>query len=619
VTHLTPPAQPPCKQRAHRVTRALRISLLVIVLGMGLIGTFVTWLNWPAEEPVRAARVVGPELRDVDQVAIPSVTFTDVTREAGISFVHENGAYGDRLLPETVGSGCALFDFDGDQDVDILLINARRWPDDPRPQTGGPATMALYRNDGDWSFVDVTRQAGLAVPCFGMGAAAGDYDNDGDIDLFVSAVGPNHLFRNDAGRFTDVSKSARITGAADQWSTGCAWFDYDRDGRLDLFVCNYVHWSKQLDLAQHFTIDGTARAYGPPIAFGGTFPSLYHNEGNGRFADVSKETHIEIKNSATGAPMAKSLGVIPVDLDADGWIDIVVANDTVRNFVFHNQQGRQFDEIGVASGLAYDTQGQARGAMGIDAAQFRDDGTMGVVVGNFANEMTAIYASLGDPLQYFDAAVASGLGPLTRLELTFGIFFWDYDLDGRLDLLATNGHIEPEIRTVQQSQHYAQRPTLFWNAGAEHSAEFLRVPAASCGADSFRPLVGRGSAYADLDADGDLDVLISANGQAPRLLRNDQALGHHWLRLHLVGTTCNRDAIGARVELHAGDRVLRRRVMPTRGYLSQSEPTITFGLGAARAVERVTIRWPDGRVQEIDALPVDQTHVVRQPTIPPRF
>lgn len=599
--------------RDQRVARAIRRSLMVVACGALLAGAVAVWVNWPnhPKETVQA-EVVLPDLRHIDRDQLPSVSFVDVTQKAGITFVHQNGATGQKLLPETMGSGCALADFDQDGDADILLVNSTYWPSDPRAKHRPLPTMALYRNDGNWQFADVTKESGLAVSFYGMGAAVGDMDNDGDTDLFVSAVGSNHLFRNDGGTFVDVTRQAGVAGTDDQWSSGCAWFDFNNDHFLDLFVCNYIQWSRERDLAQDFTLDGSSRAYGPPIAFGGAFSYLYRNNGDGTFTEVAKEMGLQVASPATGVAVGKSLGVAPVDLDRDGWMDIIVANDTVQNFVFHNEHGKSFREIGTESGVAFDSRGHARGAMGIDTACFRGDETTGVAIGNFANEMTALYVSVGDPLQFFDAAITTGIGPPSRLELTFGIFFWDFDLDGRLDLLAANGHLEQNIQTVQESQTYEQPPRIFWNAGPDQESEFVRVPESRCGGDLCRPMVGRGSAFADLDSDGDLDVLITANGRAPRLLRNDQQLGHHWVRLRLIGLQCNRDAIGARIELHSAGRVPRRTVMPTRSYLSQSELPVTFGLGAATAVDRVIIHWPDGSTQQLDSPQVDQLHVVQQ-------
>ncbi len=605
--------KPYVSRRELRDRRAFRSSLVVIGVVAVIVMVAIIRLNLPkGHAEIKQSDLALPELRTAPVEQLPRVTFTDVTEAAGIHFVHENGADGDKLLPETMGGGCALFDYDGDNDLDILFVNASRWPWDARPAPSSPPTLALYRNEGDWKFAEVTQEAGLAVSCYGMGAAVGDYDNDQDLDLFVSTVGPNRLFRNDGGRFVETTDSAGVAGAHDQWSSGCSWLDYNNDGRLDLFVCNYIRWSREIDMTQHFSLDGVHRAYGPPLAFEGAYPYVYRNDGDGHFTDVSQEMGVQVSNPATGVPMAKSLGVAPMDLDSDGWLDVVVANDTVQNFVFHNEQGTRFEEVGAAVGVAFDNMGNARGAMGIDAARFRNDDSVGIVIGNFANEMTGLYVSLDQSLQFFDAALATGLGPPTRRELTFGIFFFDYDLDGRLDLLSTNGHLEEEIHRVQESQHYEQPPHLFWNAGLERDCEFMEVPTDKCGADLTRPMVGRGSAYGDLDGDGDLDLLLTSSGGAPRLLRNDQQLGNHWLRVQLHGSQGDRTALGARVELLAGDRRLVRDVMSTRGYLSQSEPTVTFGLGLTTQVDRIVVHWPRGSTQTLERPEIDRLLVIEQ-------
>jgi hypothetical protein len=321
---------------------------------------------------------------------------------------------------------------------------------------------------------------------------------------------------------------------------------------------------------------------------------------------------VQITNPATGVPMAKSLGVAAVDLDADGWPDLVVANDTVQNFVFHNERNGTFTEIGARAGIAFDAYGNSRSAMGIDAADFRNDGSLGVAIGNFANEMTALYVSQQAPLQFADEAIVAGIGPASRSALTFGVLFFDYDLDGRLDLLTANGHIEDEINKVQASQQYLQPPHLFWNAGAAGRASFVSAPPRATDG-LFRPMVARGAAVADIDGDGDLDVVLTAVRGAPRLLRNDQRSGHHWLRLVLTGTHANRDAIGSVIEVRAGGETLRRTVMPTRGYLSQSELPVTIGLGAAARVDEVRIRWPDGSVQIVHDVAVDAPTRILQP------
>jgi hypothetical protein len=436
---------------------------------------------------------------------------------------------------------------------------------------------------------------------YGMGAAVGDYDNDGKVDVFISALGQNRLFHNDGdGKFRDVTAEAGVGGDDAQWSTCCGWFDYDNDGDLDLFVGNYVKWSREYDEGQNFQLTGGGRAYGRPQNFEGTLPYLYQNEGGGRFREVAKEAGLAIRNPHTGVPLAKSLGVVFADLDEDGWIDILVANDTVQNFLFHNQQGGTFREIAATSGIAFDMNGNARGAMGIDVARFRARDVLGVAIGNFANEMTALYVAYGDKMQFMDEAIPTGLGPVTRTSLTFGLFYFDYDLDGRLDLLTANGHLEEDINRVQPSQHYEQPPHLFWNCGPKADTEFLPVRESHSGPDLFKPLVGRGAAYADIDADGDLDVLVTAAGQPPRLLRNDQKLGHHWLRCKLVGTQSNRDAIGARIEVELENGVLCRQVMPSRSYLSQVELPVTFGLGSNSTAHRMTVYWPRGAKQEVE-------------------
>jgi len=440
----------------------------------------------------------------------------------------------------------------------------------------------------------------------------GDYDNDGDRDLFVSAVGPNRLFRNDGDHFVDVTSDAGVAGGADDWGTSCSWFDYNNDGLLDLFVCNYLRWSREIDSAQAFQLVGGGRAYGAPANFEGTHNQLYRNDGDGQFTDVSEAAGIQITNPATGVPVAKSLGVAPIDLDRDGGIDLIVANDTVQNFLFHNQGDGTFEEIGALAGIAYDSAGNARGAMGMDAAFPHNDGTLAVAIGNFATEMTAFYCADEDPLQFVDTAIANGLGPATRLELTFGIFFFDYDLDSRLDLLCANGHLEDEINKVQISQHYEQPPQLFWNCGPDSKTEYVPVNPANVGPDLHKRMVGRGSAFADIDNDGDLDALLTGVGTPPRLLRNDQQLDNHWLRFHLQGTRCNRDAIGAWIEIEIDGQLLRRQVMPTRSYLSQSEAPVTFGLGKATSIESARVTWPDGTTAEIEISEVDQVVEVIQ-------
>lgn len=542
---------------------------------------------------------------------IPTVKFTDVTSAAGIKFIHQNGAYGDKLLPETMGGGVAFLDYDHDGHQDLLFINSTYWPGHVPPGTQ-PPTVALYRNDGRGRFTDVTAGSGLDVSCYGMGVAVGDYDNDGLPDVFITALGGDRLFHNEGkGKFRLVTKEAGLEGAPDDWSTSAAWIDYDNDGKLDLFVCNYVRWSPEIDRAANFELPNIGRAYGPPRNFAGTFPQLYHNDGNGKFTDVSVPAGLQVKNPATGLPVAKSLAVAPVDVDSDGWLDLVVANDTVQNFLFRNQHDGTFKEIGARSGIAFDAYGLTRGAMGIDSARFRNDDTLGIAIGNFANEMNALYVAPRGSLVFADEAIKEGVGPASQNLLKFGLFFFDYDLDSRLDVLTANGHLEPEINRVQATQQYRQPAQLFWNRG-DKGLGFVPVPLEKCGPDLLQPIVGRGSAFADIDGDGDLDVVLTQIAGAPLLLRNDQRLGHHWLRLKLVGTKSNRDGIGAWIKSRVRGHTLSRQVMPTRSYLSQSELPVTIGLGEADKVDSVEITWPGGSTQRINP-PIDKLTVVTEP------
>ncbi len=585
------------------IGRVFRRSLVVILLLAGLVALGLFLRRSPATQGQVRAKQIG-EIADLVQTteAMPEVRFVDVTAAAGIDFVHTNGARGAKLLPETMGSGAAFFDYDGDGSSDLLLANATDWPGE---SAGRRATPILYRNSGNGRFEDVTIRAGLATPIYGTGLAVADYDGDGDPDVFLAALGPNRLLRNDGGVFVDVTAAAGVAGRESDWSTSAGFFDYDGDSDLDLFVCNYVAWSREIDIELNFTLNGRDRAYGPPTNYEGLHDYLYRNEGDGRFTDVSAAAGIQVENPLTGRPASKGLGVTFADLDHDGPIDIIVANDTVQNFLFHNRGDGTFEEIAAVAGIGFDSAGNATGAMGIDAGHYRNDASLAIGIGNFANEMTSLFVSRAEPLRFTDDAVGEGIGAPSRLLLKFGLFFFDYDLDGRLDLLQANGHLETEISQVQASQTYRQRAQLFWNAGPQAKACFAEVPPESVG-DLSRPIVGRGATYADIDADGDQDLLLTQTAGPPLLLRNDQALGHHWLRVKLVGRPANRDAIGAWIELESGGRVERRQVMPTRSYLSQVELPVTFGLGRAETIDHLVVFWPDGSRQEVRGAPIDR-------------
>jgi hypothetical protein len=633
-------------------SRSSKPLLLWGASGVLLAGVlaFVYFGGWFRNSPEDKREVDPGTASERSRVEVPRVRFTDITRQSGINFVHVSGAAGKKLLPETMGSGVAVIDFDRDGKPDLLFINSRPWPG--QEKAGKPLpTLKLYRNLGGGKFEDVTEQAGLAVSMYGMGVTVGDYDNDGYPDLFITGVGGNRLFRNEeapAGkgangrRFRDVTASAGVGGPGGWptdgkdflkhdkpicWSTSAAFLDYDGDGLLDLFVCNYVTWSPVIDLAQHFSLTGKGRSYGPPRSFEGSQCFLYRNLGGGKFADVSATAGIQVfqpggtDSEKSQHPVGKSLGVIVCDVDEDGWPDIIVANDTVPNFFFHNVAGpggtRRFEEIGVECGVAY-AEGKARGAMGIDWAPRLRRGKGSLLIGNFADEPnTFLCQTRPGKLHFSDTATTEGIAGPSKTLLKFGVLFFDYDLDGRLDFLTCNGHLDEEINQVQKSQTYPQPAQLFWNTGQEPGG-FEPVPAEAAGRDLFEPLVGRGCAYLDLDGKGNLSVVLTANGGAARLLRNEGGTGHNWVRLRLEGDgkRSNKSAIGARVILEAGGQIQCGEVASARGYLSQSELVLTFGLGKATKIDRVTIHWPGNKAgppQGVRNLAINREHHLEQP------
>ncbi|HAN98442.1 MAG TPA: CRTAC1 family protein [Planctomycetaceae bacterium] len=600
---------------AARIARAFRASLAVlVVLGLAVgIGAAV-WYFRPAPKIEEAKpEVVGPSRREVLTDRIPMTPFADITDEAGITFVHVNGHSEMKLLPETMGGGVAFFDYDDDGDPDLLLVNSEYWPDSPQAATSKPTTV-LYRNDGDGKFTDVSAGSGLDVTCYGTGVAVGDYDGDGRIDVYLTAVGRNRLFRNlGDGKFEETTDAAGVAGGDGEWSTSAGFFDHDADGDLDLFVANYIEWTAEINIRLKPTLDGKTRAYAPPTQFQGRFPYLFRNEGDGTFTEIGEQAGLHVRNPATGVPVPKGLGIAIVDFDRDGRSDVLLASDTVPNQVFRNRGDGRFDEIGQSIGMAFDPQGRATGAMGIDAGFPRDDQALMVAVGNFADEPTSLFVWNPRFEAFTDDAISTGLGPATREELTFGVAWLDVDLDGRLDFLAANGHLEDEIAKIRRSQRYEQPPHLFWNAGRDAENEFVSVPAECCGDELCRPMVGRGLAVADIDGDGDEDVILTGSGQAPRLLRNDQQLGHHWLQVRLRNRAPNRQGLGAEIRLTAGGKRQIRTVIAARGYQSQSDPTATFGLGKGTEVESIEVRWPDGETTTHPVDGIDKLVVIDRP------
>lgn len=518
----------------------------------------------------------------------------DITSKAGLTFSHYTGAFGKKYLPETLGSGVAVFDIDGDGHQDVLLVNGTSWPSQSAP---AGTTTKLFRNTGNGSFEDVTARSGLAVPIYGMGAAAADYDNDGRQDVLITAVGQSRLFRNAGdGRFIDVTEKSGIGGHSG-FSTCAIWVDYDRDSHLDLLICNYVRWTPETDI--FCSSDGTAKSYCTPEAYPGSTSWLFRNKGNGTFEDVT---------AAAGVfdPTSKALGVAMLDYDDDGWPDLFVANDTQPNKLYRNQQNGTFAERAVQAGLAFSEDGRARAGMGADAADVDNSNTPSVVVTNFSGEMLGFYAPVRQGV-YSDRAPSLELGRASRLTLGFGCFFFDADLDGSLDLLVVNGHIDEKITSTQSRVYYAEAPHLFQNRGGR----FVDV-AAEVGADFAAPKVGRGAAFADFDLDGDSDVLITTNGGQPRLYRNDLRAANKSVRLTLRGTRANRDGIGTKVRVRVGTTWLTRVVRTGSSYLSQSELPLTFGLGVAAATEEAIIEWPGGPHEKLGPLRAGRAYLATQ-------
>ena len=520
------------------------------------------------------------------------VQFQNVTLQAGLTFKHNNGAFSRKYLPETMGSGAAFLDYDNDDWQDILLINGKNWPG----RKGRRSTMALYRNNRDGTFTDVTRKVGLDVEIYGMGCAAGDYDNDGWVDLYVSALGPDRLFRNKGGKtFEDVTRKAGLDNP--EFATSVAWLDYDRDGNLDLIVTNYVKWSIETDI--RCSLDGVNKSYCTPESYPGVSSRLYRNRGDGAFADVTRKAGLLDSKS-------KALGVAVFDAQDDGWPDLLLANDTQPNKLYINRKDGTFRDEGISAGVAFSEDGTVRGAMGVDAADYDGSGLASLVIGNFSNEMLNLYHNEGQGL-FVDDAPTSEVGQSSLLTLAFACFFFDFDLDGKLDIFVANGHVENDINKVQRRVTYRQPPHLFHNQGKGFVEVAHRV-----GTDFGKPRVGRGGAYGDYDNDGDLDLLMSTNGGPAVLWENQRKNGNRFLRVKTVGTSSNRDGIGAKVTVQLAGGRLWRRVKSGSSYCSQSELPVTFGLGRSDKILSLEVLWPSGSVDKLTNLAPDQRIVIRE-------
>ncbi|MGH9363874.1 MAG: CRTAC1 family protein [Thermoanaerobaculia bacterium] len=524
--------------------------------------------------------------------------FEEKARACGIDFVHINGARGDKWMPETMGGGVGVLDYDGDGRPDLIFVSSAYWPGDPRA-AAQKSSLALYRNegvgpDGLPHFRNVTREAGVERVFYGMGVAVADYDNDGKDDLYVTALGRNDLFHNLGGRFEEVAARARVRDSG--WGTSAAWLDFDGDGLLDLFVCRYVDWTPKGDL--FCTLDGKTKSYCTPERYPGTASHLYRNLGGGRFQDVTQTTGVENENQ-------KALGVAPCDFDGDGRIDFLVANDTAPNNLYRNKGDGSFEDVAVPAGVAVDEAGRSRGAMGVAWADTQNGKGVTLAIGNFSNELKSLYwTEKGDV--FLDESPRSGVGATSLLSLTFGLFFLDADLDGRLDLFLANGHVEPTVQEVQKDVAYRQAPILYLNRGEN---QFVR---ASVG-DFAAPLVARGAVAADLDGDGDLDIVVVENGGPARVYINRLDRPAESVRLRLLGTgKSNRNAVGARVTAKIGKQTLTQEVPGGNSYLSAPEKTLTFGLGSASQIETLEIHWPDGTRETLSNLPGGNAFILQQ-------
>ena len=522
---------------------------------------------------------------------MPSPIFEEIApTRSGIVWTHENAMSPERYLPETLGPGCAFLDYDNDGWMDIYLVNSG--PSEffhPKQ----PLRNALYRNNRDGTFTDVTAKAGVPGGTFGMGVAVGDYNNDGYPDLFVTACGRATLYRNNGdGTFTDATKQSGIDLSG--WTTSAVWFDFDNDGRLDLFVCSFVRYLPE-DRQSCGGNEAGQKYYCIPRAFHPTASYLFRNNGDGTFTEVGHASII-------GKTMGKALGVVATDINNDGRMDLFVANDTVQNFLFVNHGGNRWEEVGVTADVGFGENGQARSGMGVDSADFDNDGSQDLFVANVDQEKFSLYRNLKNET-FADVALVQSIAQATRLLSGWGLKFFDYDNDGNLDLILANGH--PDDMVGQRSQGVKYRePILLFH---QQNGRFQNV-SADAGPAFTRDYAARGLAIGDFNNDGKLDVLIGVNGGAPLLLQNRSGAGNHWLGIRLEGKTCNRDAIGARLTWSAGGKKYSRLKTSGGSYLSAHDPREVLGLGSATIVEWLEIHWPapSTRVERLTNIPADR-------------
>ncbi|HEX4486556.1 MAG TPA: CRTAC1 family protein [Terriglobales bacterium] len=574
--------------------------LLVLLATAGCNQPTTKEFTVPAASPTPAP-AVAPQPTPAAQPPAPTlpsgpIQFTDITAQAGIHFKHNSGAFGKKYLPETMGSGVCFLDYDNDGWQDILLVNSMDWPG----HSTGKSYPALYHNNKDGTFTDVTKQAGLAIEMYGQGCAVADYDNDGNPDIYITTLGTNHLFHNlGHGKFADVTAKAGVGDAG--FSSSAVWLDYDKDGKLDLFVAHYIDWSIAAD--QYCTLDNKNKSYCTPQTYKGQSASLFHNKGDGTFENVTQKAGL-------ADPTSKSLGIALLDYDNDGWLDLFVTNDTEPNKLYHNNHNGTFTDVAVAAGIAYSEAGTVRAGMGTDSVDYDNSGFPGLLIGNFTNEGMALYHNDGSGL-FTDDAQTTGIARISTRSLTFGTFFFDYDLDGLPDILAINGHVSDDISVVQPNVRYAQAPHLFRNLGRKKFEEVT----SKMGSALQKPVVGRGAAYADIDNDGDLDVVIMANNGTARLLRNDNANQNDVIRVKTVGTRSNRDGIGAKVTLRTSNGLKISELVKTgSSYLSQSELPLTFGLGKPQEGKTagLTIEWPSGKKDSVPNIKPNQFLTVKE-------